>query len=225
MHIGFIENRLIKRLSFIGAASCLLFALAYSHSSIIKSIDGAYSRVIVQEIDNKKAAYGLQRQCQIIQARLIDMLLTPDKDELLKLKKAVYKDFQDMDKRIESFGKTAATGEIKRFVLSVTNSLLVYRRACATYVVLMDENKISEASMFLRFNVQRSFTSATTALSDIPEQLDRNLQNQSEKMTNSNVTMASIIQNAASLPVFLWFSAAVILFATYWGIPAARFKR
>lgn len=131
--------------------------------------------------------WGDERQCQIIHARLIDMLLTSDKNETTKLKKLVYKDFQEIDQQIALFTKTAPTGEAKRLVLSAIDSLLVYRRACATYVVLMDENKISEASLFLRFNVHRSFSSVSTELADIPELLVRTLQSQSDQLTSAQI--------------------------------------
>jgi hypothetical protein len=115
------------------------------------------------------------------------MLLTSDKNETTKLKKLVYKDFQEIDQQIALFTKTAPTGEAKRLVLSAIDSLLVYRRACATYVVLMDENKISEASLFLRFNVHRSFSSVSTELADIPELLVRTLQSQSDQLTSAQI--------------------------------------
>jgi hypothetical protein len=201
----------------MGAATCLFFAMAFSSSIIIRKIDNSYSSMIARQIDCKKISYGIQRHCQQIQARLIDVMLTTDNVDLAREKQLVLNQFREIDKMLADLGKTAVTPETRTLVVGVADSLLVYRRVCSTYFVLLDEKNISQASMLLRFNVQRSFSASIAVLGAIPEQLDLTLKIESDQMTSTNSTMADIIQNAGSLPVLFWVCAAIVLFLIYWG--------
>lgn len=200
-------------------------ALTFSLSAAIRRIDGIYSDVISRELDNKKVLYDLQRRCQLVQAALINMLLTQEESEKSKIKQSIYRDFQEIDKRIGTLDRTAARSETRKLVLAVTDSLLIYRRACATFLILVDENNISEASVFLRFNVHQSFSAATAALADIPERLDRHLQIQSNQISTTYTAAANIIRNAGSIPILFWLGAGIILLAMYWEIPFAWFRK
>jgi hypothetical protein len=213
------QTNLIRRLLIAGAASCLFFAIAISNSSFLRYLDTTYSEIILRGNSTNKIAYEMQLHCQTIQATLIDLLFVTSDEEAIVDKQIITSNFRKIDLGMSMLAKTAETEQMRRLLITINDSLLAYRRAASTYLVLLDEKKSSEASVFLRFNMSKTNTGTLATLASLSNQVDLSISNKRDKITSTTSTVSGIIWNAGIFPVLLWLVAASIIFLVYRGSP------
>ncbi len=219
------QTKLLKKLLIAGAASCLFFAVAISNSTFIRYLDTTYTDILTRGSDTKKVAYEMQLHCQTIQATLIDLLFVTSEEEAKNDKQLIANNLRKIDLGIGILAKSAETDQVRRQLIAINDALLQYRRAASTYMLLLDEKKSSEASIFLRFNMSKIFAATLSSLAVIPFQLDQSIAAKSDKLTTSTSTMAGIIWNAGILPVVLWLLAASIIFLIFRTTPSVSARK
>ena len=203
---GYMQDRkkLPKKILVSGLIALVLLAIAASNTAVIRYIDTAYTQVLENGLNSRKTISGLERECNGIENNLVNMIMSGDSLEVLKLRKRVYLGFTNCDRYITSLENTSFPLQHRDLLMKLRASCLSYRQESANFIIQINTRTPQENSKFISSHIQKKYLSLLSEIDQVTQHIDYDAVQTSNTLSRQNNVAWLVIAGAGLVPSVIW---------------------
>lgn len=206
-----------------GTLGIVLLFSAISSFLVMKHLDTNYSSILSSEVRLQKSIHLLERDCNHIQRSLLNMLLSGDSTEIIRLKAEALEASKQIDKQIDKLNALKSTDQGNELLGKIIKNSMQYREACASFIMLVDTKDIASAVAYNKKELYPMLLRFQRTQEEVSDFISSSTINNSNKITSNVANVGFWTIGITSVPVTAWVLSGLTLSA-FFTFPLLRKK-